>query len=601
MAELETATDTAGTGTVEIAAQGSRSPSSVGSGGIQLAPRTAGTTTVSGSIPGYITTSNASRTVTITAPGISASALLETGSGLQRFGSGGLLASNHPGVDVVIRSTNPAVALVAPDASTMGSDSIVIPIASGSTGFNFFAQGVEGQTGAAEFVITAAGFTPDTTAVTVAQPAFDLIGVNTSTTSFTSPDAFQVRLGIPNSDSSGIAAELVRNPGLSPLVATLTLTDSTVAELETATDTAGTATVEVAAEGSRSPSSVSAGGIQLAPRTAGTTTVSGTIPGFVATGNAVRTVTITAPGISATTNLPTGSGLQRFGSGGLLASDHPGVDVVIRSTNPAVALVAPDNATPGSDSIVIPIATGFTGFSFYAQGVDGQTGSADFVITAAGFTPDTTAVTVEQPAIDIIGLVSNTTTLSPNDPFQARIGIPSADSSGISAELTRNPDLPPLTVTFTSGTPAVGELVTQTFTGSSVTVEIAPQGSRSPNGLATETNDRELSAPGRGPTSRASVAAAARANGPSRPRRAAAPRRCGTGRLQALSRSARSRCARGDRSSGTRRTPSRCPRDRRNTRARETDARSARSSRGNPRCASGPAAPRRRRPRSRDG
>ena len=100
------------------------------------------------------------------------------------------------------------------------------------------------------------------------------------------------------------------------------------------------------------------------------------------------------PGISVSTALTTGSGLQRFGSGGLLSSVHPGVDVVIRSTDPAVALVAPNNSTAGSDSIVIPIASGLTGFSFYAQGVEGQTGAADFVVSAPGFNPDTTAVTV---------------------------------------------------------------------------------------------------------------------------------------------------------------------------------------------------------------
>jgi adhesin/invasin len=472
VARLVTGTDTAGTVTVQIPVGSSSSGGSVAAGGVALDPLAAGTTTVTATIPGvFTTTTNGVRTVTITAPALTETGVT-VGAGLQEAMGATLGAGGHGGVDVIIKSLNPAVALVSPNITTAGTDSIVVPIVDGVTNVSYYIQGVENVTGTPSFVYytNPALFVPDTVVHAVVQPQLDVSGVSTTTTTLAADDPFTVRVGLGNGAALTLLQEI--RAGGTAVTATVTSSVPTVGQLVTTSLASGTVTVQIPVGASASGGSVAAGGVALDPLTAGSTTVTATIPGFfTTTTNGVRSVTITAPAVTETA-ATVGAGLQEALAATLGATGHGGVDVIIKSLNPALALVSPNATTAGTDSIVVAVADGANNVPYYIQGMAGVTGSPTFVYytNPALFVPDTVAHTVAQPQLDISGLVTTTTTLSPDDPFTVRVGLGTGSTLTVLQEVRAGGV--PLTATVTSSPPTVGQLVTTPLTSGIVTVEI---------------------------------------------------------------------------------------------------------------------------------
>ncbi len=251
------------------------------------------------------------------APGINLSGVT-VGAGLQRFWSGSLGASNHGGVDVVVKSDNPAVAQVAPDASTAGTDSIIVSLLDGQTSFVYYVQGVEAvaDTGTATttFTVSAPGFTTNSATKTIVRPGLDISGLTLNTTTLSPDDPFVVRVGVPNAGLTFLNELQAIRAGGSPVTITVSSSDPLVGELVTTPDTSGSVTVQIGVGGTQSPSSVAAGGVAFDPLTAGSTTVTASNPAFATVTNGARTVTVSAPGINLS-GVTVGAGLQRFWSG----------------------------------------------------------------------------------------------------------------------------------------------------------------------------------------------------------------------------------------------------------------------------------------------
>ena len=473
------------TATVNIVPGQSRSPASVLSGGVALDPLGAGTTTVSATIPSFVTLPGASVTVTISAPVLTISNVT-VGAGLQENTSGSLGApAPTGGVTIRVTSSDPALALVSPNATTPGTPFIDIFVSQTLSSFNYYVQGVEGVTGTATITASTALFTPDTATTTVLQPALDVIGVSTTTTTLTADDDFLVRVGIPNGGQQFMSVEQVIRAGGTGLTATLTSSAPGVGTLITTAQSGATVTVAIAPLQSRSPSTVPTGGVALDPLTAGTTTISGTIPGVIALPTASVLVTVNAPAltISSTT---VGAGLQTS-SGGSLGAPAPagGLTVLVTSSNPSVALVSPNSTTPGTPSINLTVNQGQSSFSYYVQGFEGASGTASLTASGSGYTDGTATATVAQPAIDIIGVSTTTTTLTADDPFLVRVGLPNATNQFMSVEQVIRPGGTALTANVTSSAPAVAQLLWSGSPGGSATVTIPVGDSRSPSTVAT--------------------------------------------------------------------------------------------------------------------
>jgi hypothetical protein len=268
-----------------------RTPTSVAAGGVAIDPLTAGTATVTATIPGYLPETNV-RAVTVSTPGMTLYDVT-VGAALQINTTGYLGATQHGGVDVMIKSSSPSVALVSPNASTPGTDSIIVSLANGATGFGYYVQGVPGATGTVSISARANGFTDGSATATVVRPALRIDGLLATTNTSAVDDPFQVSLGIPNAQATDLQQYQVVSAALAgPVTFTVTSSNPAVGQLVTLADTAGTVTVDIPVGGYTSSSSVAAGGVAFRPLAPGATTVSASNALFVTVDTGVRIVTV---------------------------------------------------------------------------------------------------------------------------------------------------------------------------------------------------------------------------------------------------------------------------------------------------------------------
>ncbi len=471
--------DSSGSGAsrvADIAAGATNTPTTVANGGVALDPLDVGVTTVSASAPGYIQQPNAVVDVTVTAPDITVGART-VGSGLESSSTFTLGATGHGGVDVVVRSDDPTTLLIAPDGDTPGTDSIIVAIADGTSLGSYFVQGVEGATGTPTVTVYSPGFNDGTNTITVVQPGIIISNLATSITTLSPDDPFWAVVGYPS--GSGVVSQQVRAGG-TPVSATFTSSDGGVGLL---VDTAGAAvsrTVEIPVGATNSPTSVAAGGAAHVPQSAGVTTISVAAAGFATVPNSSFDVTVTAPDIVVSPRT-VGSGLMTTSNVQLLGSDHGGVDVIIRSDDPSVVQVAPDNATAGADSIIVSVPDGSTLVTFWVHGVEAATGTPTVTAIAPGFNTGSATMTIVQPGLTISGLSSSTTTISPDDAFIAQVGFPSGN--GVVGQSIRSGGSP-ITVTFATDDTGVGVLTDLLGSGSSRTIDIAVGTSFTPSTVA---------------------------------------------------------------------------------------------------------------------
>ncbi len=143
-------------------------------------------------------------------------------------------ASNHGGVTVRIESSDPAVALVSPDATTPGTAFIEVPVADGSYWFFYYIQGVEGATpGSVTLTASAPGFIDGTGTVNVVQPALLIYRLVTSIDTLDPDDPFQIGVGIPTAGNTSLSQWQAVRAGGSALTATITNSADTVGRLVT--------------------------------------------------------------------------------------------------------------------------------------------------------------------------------------------------------------------------------------------------------------------------------------------------------------------------------------------------------------------------------
>ncbi len=438
---------------------------SVATGGVALDPVSGGATSVSATIPDFVTTEGASWTVTVTGPGMTINTPSYpyggvfpryVGAGLQDGAYWVLLgASSHGGVRVRIESNSPATLLVSADATTPGTPHIEVAVADGQTLANFYVQGLEGQAGDVTVTATAPGFTAETSGtISVVPPGVSLLrSLPAATTRLSQDSPFRVFLGPALPDGSDLYLQQ-HGPGMSyeqairagGLARQLTLTNSNgpVADLETQAGSGDSVQLTMPEGASSTPHSVDAGGGAFDPTSGGTTTVSASIPGFVTTTAASQEVTVTGAGISvfspyyfaAFQDFPRrlGAGLQEGPYWVRLeASEHGGVSVRIASNDAGRLLVSPDATTPGEPFIDLPVADGQTDVSFYLQGLEGQSGDATVNVSAPGFTPATSGVvSVVAPGVSLLRSLPDTTTaLSADVPFTVSVGPALADGSDL--------------------------------------------------------------------------------------------------------------------------------------------------------------------------
>jgi hypothetical protein len=310
----------------------------------------------------------------------------------------------------------------------------------------------------------------------------DIVGLPTSVPTLAADDPFQARVGVANAALTAMQTEQSARAG-NPIAVTVTKGNAAAARLAFAGGPAQSGTVTIAAGQARSPATVAAGGVALDPLGGGTTTVAAASAQTLEGTGATQAVTIDAPTI--TTNLTgaaVGAGLV-YGTY-VVALQTPagpgGLPVTLTSSNPNVLELSATETGTGEGSIVITVPQGQSTATFWIQGVENATGTATVTPSATGYGGVASAAVAVRPAIvDIVGLSTTPTTLSPDDPFQARVGVATAALNTVQTEQAARAGNP-IAVSVTNGNAAVAELELSGGAVQSGTVTIPVGQARSP-------------------------------------------------------------------------------------------------------------------------
>jgi hypothetical protein len=472
--QIITSTTAGGSGTTMIAPSAYTSPSTLAAGGIGFRAFSAGTTVVSGTIPGFRVIDGASQTVTVSAPAIS---LYSTtvGAGLQNSTSGYLSASTHGGVTVRLKSSNSGVALVSPNATTAGADSIDIFVPNGQSTFTYYVHGIEGAAATVAINASSQGFTDGSGTATIVQPGVEIFSLNTSTSTITAPDVFTVGVGLPGGNGAYLSQFQAVRVGASPLVVTVTTSNAGHARLATSTDTGAIVTLSIPGGSYQTAGSVAAGGVELEPVYQGSATIDASIPGYIRS-TATRTVIID-PARFAMNPYTVGAGLQRFASMSFNGGNHGEMTVTLTSADPSKLLVATSSGQAGAATVDIIVPAGATSITYAVQGLENVTGDVLVTATASSFVDGGATMSVVQPAYDIIGLTTPMTSTALDDVFTVRVGLPNSLNTYLNELQSVRPGSPGLSVTLTSSNTAAGQLVTSQGSGGTVTAFIGPNAS----------------------------------------------------------------------------------------------------------------------------
>jgi hypothetical protein len=482
VAQLETSTGTGQSRTVTILAGSQYSPSDLASGGIEFDPIGGGQTTVTAAAAGFVAGFAASSVnVTVTGAGIALQGFpARVGGGLQtNLNQNGFIAlsvvldaTDHGGTTIHLASSNANVLLLSVDGLGAGSPSIDLPVAAGQSTAYFYIEGVSGATGTVTVTASAPGFGDGSGTVDVVPPRLTILGLAPTTTSLSPEAVFLVGLGIQH-PFGGIALQSARADTL----VSVTSGNPAVAQLHTQSGVGQNRTVTIAANEYVSRPDIATGGIAFDPLGPGVTAVTASSPGFDNSVFGTVNVTVTTPQITLI-GLPfkVGAGLQSnfnpfcCGIAAILeGSDHGGVMVRIRSLTPAVALVAPDDATPGAEFVDVFVPAGSTVAPYYIQGV--SVGTASLSATATGFLTGIGSVDVVQPALQIESLPTTMNATDPSVAFSVAIGVAADGGSALAQYQSTRPGMP-VTVTVTNSNGGVAQLVTLAGGAQSRTVAI---------------------------------------------------------------------------------------------------------------------------------
>lgn len=458
-------------------------PTTVASGGVAYQPVGPGTSTTWATAPGLITLPADTVKTTVSAPVISmAGASIGSGLQTQTYVS---LGAPTPGIDtLVLKSVNPGVIQLSPNDSTPGADSIVVVLPANTSTYYYYVQGVEGVVSdSGNITATLTGYAPGQVRGYTRQAGIELFGVNTTTTTLSDSNSVYLEIGLPYAGNSGMQAYQALRAGSSGVSFVFKASNPTVQRFVTGAGLADSVVLSLAARQTYTPTSFVSGGAALKALTTGVDTVRVSGPPLVALPNATRVVTVSAPGI--TMNVPSvGAGLSASGYASLNAPRHGGVNVVVKSSNPSVAQVAPNNVTAGADSIIVPLADGQTYVSFYVIGIDSQVGSPIITASANGFNDGTAPAAIVQPIVELYNLGTSQTAGGADAPFYAATGIPYSGTNTFYTNQPRAAGKPALPVTFTSGTPTVGTLTTTGLTAALINLAIGPGGYYTPTSVA---------------------------------------------------------------------------------------------------------------------
>jgi len=444
-------------------------------GGVAFDGLAAGPVTVTASSPGFLPQYRTSKDLTVQAAAFNAYAPYPTGSGLvgaENYWQ--LNGTAHGGTTVHLAVSDPAVALLSPNALTPGLPAIDIVVPDGTSHFLFHMNGLEDTTGTVTIDVTSAGFVTSQIDADVVTPYVGMAALPVVKDVNDQPSNLVVQLGLPNVANSTIQTFQKRRPGGPPLVATVAVTDPAIAEILDLSGPAGSRQITFEEGESTTPGAVTLGGLGLRGTGPGVVLVDATIPGFQAVGTATQEVTVIQNGV-ALLGFPAalGAGLQTEPLVARLnSSAHGGTTVRLATANPAAALVSSGSTIAGSDTVTIFVPDGQQDAVFYVQALEGTLGTQYVNALIDGAISGARTLDVVQPAVMMADLADTLIMGDAPDDFVVQVGVADADGSGLAVTQAVRAGVPALScpVVLDDGAPA--DLATNTTTADSLDVLI---------------------------------------------------------------------------------------------------------------------------------
>jgi len=369
---------------------------------------------------------------------------------------------------ITVTSSNPAVATLSASETVAGTATATFTTTSGS-GLNIWVQGQ--SAGTATITVSAPGYTPSTSTITVLPSGFVMYygAPPFTTTTFSSLSTIYVYTATLSTSSLNLQSiGLPLNPGVT---ATVAVTDS------------------APSVGSISPAALvfsnndTVHSYTFQPISAGMTALAISTPAGFSTPSNYQSgvVTVTAP-VIAINNVTTGLNLEAplyiYLPQTPPNNNGNGVTVTVKSSSPALATLSTDPTVVGTSTVVFTNVTTTNVGTIYVQG-HGM-GTAELTETAPGYTDGSSTSTVYPSGFTYYG--------NPNDTLNSPGGNPS--NEGVYACILNpgtltvydfnygiNPGFGSVTVPVTSADPAIASVAANPVFGAGVgyvTVSVQP-------------------------------------------------------------------------------------------------------------------------------
>jgi hypothetical protein len=383
-------------------------------------------------------------TATVTAPAISASNAT-TAVHLQSSMSLYLPVTPPTPVTVTVTSNGPAIATLAPNATTVGSTTITYTNVTSTYIGTMYVQGQ--SAGTTTYTMSAAGYTSGSATITGDLSGFVYYGTPSfSTTTLSTPQNVSVYTAALNSQTMNVDNFfLPLSPGVAAVSVPVTSSNTTVGTITTSPlvfhpgDTGQTTTFQ--------------------PSASGTSNLTiGTPSGYTASAQYEQiTATVSSPAISVS-NVTTGVHLQ-YGIGIYLPVTPPTpVTVTVTVSAPGVATLSNSLTATGVTTLTFTnVSSTYVG-TIYVQGQ--SVGSATITESAPGYTTGTSTATVDPSGFVYYGTPNiSTTTFSSASTITVYAAVLNPSSLTVqNFQLPLNPGVGPVTVPVVNSNPTVGTL-----------------------------------------------------------------------------------------------------------------------------------------------
>jgi hypothetical protein len=468
-AKIKTSADLAACGSALVGSNKDQTAAS----DLALRPELGGSTTVTATAPGFVSTDAASKDVTIsqstiniTAPG-SVSAI---GAGLQDTFTV-KLSTRAPsgGLQVTVTSLTPSVCLAAKDEATPGIASApyahVVTVAGGHYSKNFAIQALEGVDAPCRVsaAATTGQYSSDEFEINVRAAGLRIRSLASTTAGTSANDSFFIDVGIPKDNLSDLRwVQTVRAGAPQPLTVEACSSEEGVGLIATPTPPAAKCKSATIAANS---SATATNAVQFDPVWIGTgtgaTTVDARATGLVTTDTGSVDVVVTGVALSFDD-----TGVDRVGAGLMetfkvksskdVSSD---TNVTVTSLTPTTCQVAVDETTNPLNEVIVVLKAGYQSKAFSIHGVEDAQGACQLRATAATMTEGYASYDVVPAALRIRNLSSSKTISSSNDAFNVDVGIAKTDLTTLDATQKVRTGSAGKVITVCSSSPTVGAVI----------------------------------------------------------------------------------------------------------------------------------------------